>query len=61
MHYSLSKAEFLEKFAKEAELQGIIGQATDAILDGKDLLLPLDCLNTLYSRADFNEEAKFGF
>lgn len=36
-NYSLDNAAFLNKFAKEAEKQGIGRQATDATLDEKDL------------------------
>lgn len=55
------KKAFLEKFFKKEEPQDVICEATDAVLDPNDLLLSMNRLDSVYSRAGFNDEAKFGF
>lgn len=59
--YTQVKAAFLERFARRQEPQDVIRAATKALLDERDLLYSLDRVDALYSRAGFNEEAKYGF
>lgn len=55
------KNAFFDRFQKKEEPQDVIREATDASLDPERLVESMDRVDALYSRAGFNEEAKFGF
>lgn len=61
-NYAEVKNAFLEKkFAIRVEPHDAIHEATHENLDEKDLLGSLERLDSLYARAGFNSEAKYGF
>lgn len=51
----------MEKFSEKMEPQDEIRDATDANLNVKDLLSSVNGIDSIYSRAGFNDEPKSGF
>lgn len=52
---------FFEKFPRQEEPQGTIRESADGVLSHENLLSSVSCLDHVYSRAGYNDEAKYGF
>ena len=61
MVFARIKNAFLEEYTENGKQQEISRQATEALIDSKDLIQSLLSIKKLYSRAHFDESAKFGF